>query len=175
MKETEEQAHKQRFGLFSFPVSTAIGDDSYDKKKLPLKDENGKVKTQPPNVKASATMTGKTAKSFFSQQGFTTIGDLYIDPERKQRIYEMKIKALSQTADGQKKEIFKPASGYKTLVKAAFDHKPDYEVKEKNFRDAEGKVIVPPSNIKVSLHNKQLDKYRPWQPEPYDRFKDLQS
>lgn len=67
---------------------------------MPIKDETGKVKTQQPNVKVSATKSGKTAKSYFSVQGFTTIGDLYIDPERKQRIYEMKQKAMAQTTDG---------------------------------------------------------------------------
>lgn len=47
-------------------MSTAIGDDSYDKKQIPVRDENNKVKTQPPNVKVSASRSGKITKSYFS-------------------------------------------------------------------------------------------------------------
>ena len=69
--------------MFSFPTPIAIGDDAMFKKRLPARDVNtGKPIIESRNVQISPPKGGKSASSYFSMQGFTTIGDLYIDPER---------------------------------------------------------------------------------------------
>jgi hypothetical protein len=57
-----------------------------------------------------APFQGKTKSSYFSMQGFTTIGDKYIDPSRMQQL-----DALQEKKKMKNDAIFKPASGYKEM------------------------------------------------------------
>jgi hypothetical protein len=58
--------------------------------------------------------------------------------------------------------VFKPANGYKTIVKSSYPHpdKPDYVPKEKNYKDADGKVRTDPPNIVTNPKAKNLFKFR---------------
>lgn len=44
------------------------------------RNEDGKPTTEPKNICISAPSSGKIKESYFSVLGYTTIGDLYIDP-----------------------------------------------------------------------------------------------
>lgn len=46
------------------------------------------------NPCSSALKKGKDPSVYFSKVTYTTIGDLYIDPDRKDRLYELEKKAL---------------------------------------------------------------------------------
>lgn len=89
IRDTELAASRQRFALFSQPVSIAIGDDSYDYKQIPERDEQGKPVTMLRNPCASALKKGKDTSVYFSKVSYTTIGDLYIDPDRRKRLDEL--------------------------------------------------------------------------------------
>lgn len=59
----------------------AIGDDSYFFKKLPERDEMNKPATMPKNPCSMALKKGKDPSVYFERKiGYTTIGDLYMDP-----------------------------------------------------------------------------------------------
>lgn len=70
----------------------AIGDDSYGYKKIPERDENNKPMVMPRNPCASALKKGKDYSVYFSKPSYTTIGDKYIDPDRRKRIDELEKK-----------------------------------------------------------------------------------
>jgi hypothetical protein len=74
LAETDPLGTKQRFGLFSHPISTAIGDDGPYQTSLrnirhkldPRADEGkGKPITQPRNFYAGPCRSGQIKKSFF--------------------------------------------------------------------------------------------------------------
>lgn len=57
--------------------------------------------------------------------GFTTIGDKYLDPERRIRIQELEEKKKYASED---KKNFIPPSGYKEMMGNSYPHMPDYEI-----------------------------------------------
>jgi hypothetical protein len=56
---------RQRFGLFSQPVSTAIGETNKYKTKPSKRNEDGEVETEPRNFYTTRMKTGKSEKVFF--------------------------------------------------------------------------------------------------------------
>lgn len=72
--------------------------------------------------------------------------------------------------------IFKPASGYKTLVTGTYEHKSDYFHKQKNYRDPDGRVITHPPNPLVGIKGlDSLYKFPVFMPDPYERKRELES
>lgn len=100
MQESELYQTKRRFGLFSQPISTAIGDDGPYKTKLRRiqinldpKDSNGKPVTQPRNFQSGPCQSGQLASSFFgsiNSLAASDVPDEYIDPDRKLLLQENK-------------------------------------------------------------------------------------
>jgi len=80
MAESVKLTTKPRFGLFSQPVSTAIGDDSYFQAKIAKKNEDGTVVVGPRNFYTNPGKKGILQGSVFSKTSFTTVGDPYQDP-----------------------------------------------------------------------------------------------
>lgn len=74
------------------------------------RDESGKVITQPKNMSICAPLNGKSKSSYFSLLGFTTIGDPYVEAEKRARQDE-----ISKKTENKKDAEFKPASGYKSM------------------------------------------------------------
>ncbi|KAM3132799.1 hypothetical protein pb186bvf_015104 [Paramecium bursaria] len=168
IQETEKLATTQRFALFSSPVPLGLGDDSYDHKQRPPRNEQGKPITSPPNFKVQPARSGKIQSSFFSKLGFTSIGDQYIDPDRRQRIQELKEKQKYATED---RKRFIPPPGYKTLVSSAYQHEQDYDIpKPKIHKDSNGNVQVGPRNIFTNPRDKKLEKYPEHLKDEYDRY-----
>ncbi|CAD8092994.1 unnamed protein product [Paramecium primaurelia] len=171
LQDTELQAKKQRFALFSSPVPLGLGDDSYDFKNRPPRGENGKPITQPNNVKIGAPKSGRIKSSYFSQASFNSIGDPYKDPQRKDLQYELeKTKKILF-----KDQPFKPASGYKELLGGPWPHMKEFDMKKtRNYKTADGRVWSAPRNITTNPANKDLSKGYPHLKDEYDRFHQYQ-
>ena len=60
-------------------------------------------------------------------------------------------------------------------VKSSYPHpdKPEYDVKEKNYKDADGKVKTLPPNIVTNPQAKNLFKFREHKTDQYERFREL--
>ena len=116
-------------------------------------DENHKVITESPNVKIAPPKQGKVRSSYFSMLGFTTIGDKYVDPSRRE------LQDLAEKNEANRKEaIFKPSSNYKTIINAPY---PYMEEKKKlpdprRYRGDDGKVQIHPKNITSNPYSKSL-------------------
>ena len=67
--------NRPRFGLFSQPVSTAIGDTNAYKKVSPRKDENGAVISGPRNFTTKKGKKGGADDVYFSRSGYLCVGD----------------------------------------------------------------------------------------------------
>ena len=68
-------AQKMRHGMFSVPISTAIGDDTYFKPKPARRDAEGAVITDPRNFTTKNVKKGKTDDALFSKPTYVSIGD----------------------------------------------------------------------------------------------------
>ncbi|CAD8044938.1 unnamed protein product [Paramecium primaurelia] len=171
--DTEKLATVQRFGLFSSPVPLGLGDNSYDNKPRPARNEQGKPITSPSNMKVTAPQSGKIKSSYFSQLGFTTIGDKYIDPERKIRIQELEDNKKYASDD---KKNFVPPSGYKELVGGVYPHEPDYEIPKgpNNHKDNDGRVKIGPKNITTNPASKNLGHFPKHEKDEYNRYRQFE-
>lgn len=96
-------------------------------------------------------------------QGFTTINDPYLEPDRIQRQYDLEKKKLNK-----QDQVFKPASSYKTIITGSYEHRPDFDNKPKTVKDADGKVIIQPKNITTCVTVKELLKPFAHMVEPYE-------
>ena len=67
--------YRPRFGLFSQPVSTAIGDTNKFIEKKADKDEDGKVIIGPRNFYTKKMKRGKTDAVYFGRQSYNACGD----------------------------------------------------------------------------------------------------
>jgi hypothetical protein len=141
-EETEKQAKKARFGLFSQPPPLAVGDTSYFNPKKANKNEAGKPITEVRGIYAVGSKTGKSASNYFNRAEY--VGEPYVDPSRRALIEAKNNKKRGSSHDAE----FKPASGYKTVIAGSFKHETDYtEHKKTKNVDATGKVITGPANI----------------------------
>ena len=74
---------RQRFGLFSQPVSTAIGETNKYKQKPPRRNEDGEVETEPRNFYTQRMRKGKDEKVYFSKGSYIAVGDPYVQRDAK--------------------------------------------------------------------------------------------
>ena len=121
LQESDTMTFKQRFGLFSQPISTAIGDEGPYKEKIrkQIKDvdprnELKKPLTQPRNIQVRPNREGQVNSSFFSpiaSLATSHITDPYIDVGRRltKEEHDRFHKGNHQEA------VYKPASGKKSL------------------------------------------------------------
>lgn len=116
-----------------------------------------------------APQEGKVKSSYFSVLGYTTIGDKYIDPERKIRIQEMEDNKKYTSDD---KKNFVPPSGYKELVGGLYPHEADYELPKgpKNHKDSDGRVVVGPKNVTTNPASKLLAQFPKHEKDEYNRY-----
>jgi len=69
--------YRPRFGLFSQPVSVAIGETNKFPSKTAHKDEDGRPIVGPRNFYTKREKRGKDDSVYFSRQSYLCIGDLY--------------------------------------------------------------------------------------------------
>ena len=155
----------------------ALGDDLVYKKKIPTKDDDGKVITENPNFITNPVKKGNIDDVLFSAPGYTCLGDKYQDPQPLLR---------QQKKDGWKKVAdlpFKPAGQVGQAVAADYEHITDFKYKKKNYRNEDGAVITAPKNFTTNHPKKgnpatttgilfQKEFYE-HMAEPYDLRKDL--
>ena len=110
---------------------------------LAKRDEDGRVILEPRNFTTKKAKTGRTDAVYFEKPSYVTIEDKYKEP----------IQAImrEEDGDGHKKchdHKFKPAKHVaERYYKASYEHMTDRVDVKKNYRDADGGVIVAPRNF----------------------------
>lgn len=140
-EESFDLINHQRFGLFSHPGCNAIGENTIAPAKLPKKDDDGRVQTEPPNFLTTKTKKGHIDQVLFSAPSYISTEDPYTDKKLVMR--EGKKNGHKAVCDLQ----FKPAKTVSKPVKSEFEHLPEDEIKKKNYRDKDGHVITQPKNF----------------------------
>lgn len=169
--DTEKEATKQRFGLFSQPPPLGMGDTQFEKH-IPKRNEQGKPETEDRNVFAGPSRTGKGKSGYFSQASYITLGDKYYDPGVLDR----------KKAKADKQKEIKDAGPFRPQNKTMIKVKPEYEYKElmenkkgivvRNL-DEMGKPKTMPTNVKVNGNIDQYYKFPKYQISEYDRPRQL--
>lgn len=62
------------------------------------------------------------------------------------------------------------------MLGSSYKHESDFNIKEKNHRNAEGKVITEPPNVMTNIDSKintKFFKFREHKPDHYDRIREL--
>jgi hypothetical protein len=147
MEDSYKYVTKPRFGLFSQPVSNAIGDNNGFQQKKRVLDEDGKVITAPRNFYTTKTKKGQVNGSrhdrvYFDRPGFNAIGDPFIQAAHnalgRATIKDGHLKAGHEKA-------FVPAKIKSEKVPSApYKYMEQQEGKKKNYRDEDGAVITGP-------------------------------
>ena len=76
-QESFGMGQKQRHGMFSVPISTAIGDTNYFIPKPPRRDAEGAVITAPRNFTTKNVKKGHTDNVLFGKPDYVSIGDSF--------------------------------------------------------------------------------------------------
>ena len=69
--------YRPRFGLFSQPVSTAIGETNYFKPTAPRRNDEGEVITDNRNFYTKKGKNGKADDVYFMKSSYNCTGDPY--------------------------------------------------------------------------------------------------
>jgi len=141
-------SEKQRHGLFSQPITTAIGEDNLFKKPYPARDDEGKVALKPRNFTTKQLKKGKNLDSIYFQKpaSYVCTGDVYKNPPEAQLRGAVKdgYKEIGkQDVDWKYAKTVRNKIGYK----ASYAHMNDRVEIIKNYRDEDGAVISAPRNI----------------------------
>lgn len=136
-------AQKQRHGLFTMPISTAIGDNNYFPTKKARRDSEGAVITDPRNFTTKKPKKGMGAEVTFSKPVFATVGD----PYKSQASAPMRTSKHEGYKDAGHDKDFKPAKSINRKVKADFVHMTDYIEKKRCRKGEDGAVIIEPRNF----------------------------
>jgi hypothetical protein len=136
-------SQKMRHGLFTMPVSNAIGDNNYFPEKKARRDEEGAVITELRNFTTKKPKKGHGPEVTFSKPVFATVGD----PYKNQASAPMRTSKHEGYKDAGHDKDFKPAKSLQRKVKADFPHLTDYVEKKKNRKGEDGAVIIEPRNF----------------------------
>ena len=133
---------RARFGLFSQPVSTAIGDTNTFQAKKNYKDEDGNVITAPRNFYTNKLKKGNNDNILFSKPTYNAIGN----PFKEAGMSAMRTMVKDAYTRGGHDRDFRPTKNpQEKLHKATYEYKCDPPSKDKkNYRDEDGKVITQP-------------------------------
>jgi len=180
LAESLQKEGRNRFGLFSYPPAGISGTGDYDYNKTKKLGNDGKPLTQPRGLFSGPVSSGKVESSYFSKTAYVSIGDKYIDPESRDRQY-----LLAKKKKNPHENEFKPSDGTKTdPFKALYSHMTEHAAMKKNYRGADGKVVIPPRNITTnppkyghgdSTVGHLLNKTYPHMADPYNRPQELLS
>lgn len=80
-KDADTYGQKPRFGYFSIPYPSSIGDRLYSSGKIRNLDENKKIRTEPRNIQVNPTRKGKGFDVYFSN--FVKEDEKSVDLRRK--------------------------------------------------------------------------------------------
>lgn len=108
-KDADDYGKKPRFGYFSIPYPSSIGDRLYSSGKIRHLDENKKIITQPRNIQVNPPRKGKGYDIYFSN--FVKEDEKSVDLRRK--IAEKEKKEFSQTVSNFKENKSKFSAPFK--------------------------------------------------------------
>lgn len=174
-EENRFDPYKQRFGLFSYPGTLAISDDSLGRSKIPQRDADGKVLTAPKNFFTHTGKTGRINDGYFSPPVFATVGDPFQD---NLAINHTRNKERAKRMIETHEVAFKPGGARKEAM-ALFPHESDYVAQTKNSRDPKtGEVKIGPRGFMTSPGKRGeanttpgvlIGGYPPHEADPYER------
>jgi len=169
---------RNKYGLFSYPPAGISGVGDYDFNKTKKLGSDGKPLTQPRGLFSGPTRSGKVESSYFAKTAYVSIGDKFIDPASRDRQY-----LLAKKKKVPHESEFKPSDGRKTdPFNTLYKHMPEETHKKKNYRGADGKVVIPARNIMTnppkyghgdSTIGHLMSKTLPHLPDPYNRPQEL--
>lgn len=169
-------AQKMRHGLFTMPVSNAIGDNNYFPVKKARRDQEGHVITDPRNFTTKKPKRGNGPDATFQKPVFVTVGD----PYKNQASVPMRSTKHEGYKEAGHDKDFKPAKSIQRKVKADFDHMTDYIEKKKCRKGDDGAVITEPRNFLTNPPKKgEVGKGTtfsgtiPHLPDPFDHKREL--
>jgi len=116
-KEQESWHHTQRYGLFSYLPDHGFGFRD-DQTKPGTRDQTGKVKVAPRNFNAGRTKKSHSAKDAFTQCGYLSQHDEYINPSQTMRYREQnasRAKEVHGTA-------FRPSGANSKKIRAPYEY-----------------------------------------------------
>jgi hypothetical protein len=113
---------KMRHGLFTMPVSNAIGETNYFPVKKARRDEEGAVITDPRNFTTKKAKKGHGPDATFTKPTFLAVGD----PYKAAASVPMRTSKHEGYKDAGHDKDFKPAKALQRKVRADFDHMTDY-------------------------------------------------
>jgi hypothetical protein len=145
-QESFNLAQKQRHGMFSVPVSLAIGDDQYFKPTEPRRDAEGGVITAPRNFTTKNVKKGHIDSVLFSKPSYVSQGDPFKEPAKA----PMKEFVKDGFKLGGHTGNFKPAKDTQRKVKADFEHMVEFKEVSKNRKGPDGAVMTDPKNFLTS-------------------------
>ena len=142
--------YRPRFGLFSQPASTAIGDTNAYPNKEPRRNADGEVITEPRNFYTKRMRGGKDEGVYFEKGHYNCIGDPF-------KMAASTMMGRGGVKDGFKlggHDIdFKPAKNTRErMYKATYEYMPLMEGGKdpKRMRDTDGAVVVSEPNMKCN-------------------------
>lgn len=138
--------------MFSVPISTAIGDDTYFKPKPPRRDAEGAVITAPRNFTTKNVKKGNVDSVLFSAPSYVSTGDPFKEPAK----VPMRTAVKEGYKIGGHDRNFKPAKTIPRAVKADFEHITDHKEVSKNRKGPDGAVMLEPRNFLTNPPKKGL-------------------
>lgn len=176
-KESFAMGQKSRWGMFSIPISTAIGDDTYYKPKPARRDAEGAVITAPRNFTTKNPKKGNIDSVLFSKPNYISIGDPYKPPGK----VPMRDSKRDGFREGGHEVNFKPAKTVQRKVKADFQHMTDHREVSKCRKGPDGSVITEPRNFLTNPpkrgvigKNTTFSGQIPHLPDPYERKREFE-
>ena len=167
---------KMRHGMFSVPISNAIGDDTYFVSKKARKDAEGHVITDPRNFTTKNVKKGHIDSVLFSKPDYVSIND----PFKEAAGVPQRAPIKDSYKDSGHDMNFKPAKTFQRKVKADFDHLSDYVEIKKCRKAPEGGVITEPKNFLTNPpkagevgKGTSFGGNLPHMPDEYERRKEL--
>ena len=174
--ESLQMSQKMRLGMFSVPVSNAIGDTNYFPVKKARRDQEGAVITDPRNFTTKKPKKGMGVDATLSKPIFNAPGD----PYKQGASVPMRTSKHEGYKDAGHDKDFKPAKDINRKVRSDFVHMSDYVEKKKNRRAEDGAVMIEPRNFLTNPPKEgevgkgtSFGGNLPHMPEPYDYKREI--
>jgi len=157
------------------PAGISASSDDIKTKKL---GPDGKTLTQPRGIYPGSPKTGKIESSFFSKVAYTSIGDPYLDPEKRSRVLDLKKKLVKHDVQWRNNSLTQsdPTS-------PLFEHMTEHAEKKRPKRDEYGKVVTEKRNIFTKITSPghgastighTFSKPAEFMADPYERSRELE-
>ena len=138
---------RPRFGLFSLPASTAIGDNASYAKKKPRRTEEGDVETEPRNFYTAKMKSGQSDDVYFMRPSYVATGDPFkqaaLNAMGRTEVKDGHIKAGHEKAFAPAKQI----THARKDMKAAYEYIEQGPIKKESYKDEDGEVKTASRNF----------------------------